>query len=163
MEPELDQDRAFGHQAALKGHDLGVGPLPLLFGGETLDPFDQDPAVPGAVEDGHAPPAREVGVKAPKEMVPLLPLGRRGVGLDPEMAGVEPGDEALDRPALTRSVPALEHDGQGRAQTAVADEATGQEAEMKEPALEGGTVLLALRRRHLEAEIDLVKLVHIRH
>ncbi len=34
---------------------------------------------------------------------------------------------------------------------------------MQEPPLKGGHAFLALRRRHLEVEIDLVKLVHIRH
>ena len=35
-----------------------VRPAPLLLGGEALDPLDEHPAVPGAVEHGHAAPAR---------------------------------------------------------------------------------------------------------
>src|ERR1044071_3649521 len=40
VKPELDQDRALFGQALLEGDDLLVGPAPLLFAGEALDPLD---------------------------------------------------------------------------------------------------------------------------
>ena len=39
----------------------------------------------------------------------LLVVGRRGEGRDAHVAGIEVGDEPLDRAALARRVPALEH------------------------------------------------------
>src|SRR6185437_13416687 len=70
VQPELDQDRAVVHQRPLELADLLVGPAPLVLGGEALDPLDQDPAVPGPVEHGHAAPARQLRPEPPEIVVP---------------------------------------------------------------------------------------------
>src|SRR5215217_7962038 len=45
--------------------------------------------------------------------------GRRRVLLDAHVAWVQLGDEPLDRPALARRIPALQHDAQRRAEPRV--------------------------------------------
>ena len=69
--------------------DLGIGALPFLFGREALDPFDQDAAVPAAVEDREPPGARQVTPESPEVVLGALFVGRRGDRNDLVRAGVE--------------------------------------------------------------------------
>ena len=68
---------ALVRERALEVVDLAVGAHPLLAAREALDPLDENPAVPRAVEDGHASPARDLRPEAPQEVVALL-VRRRG-------------------------------------------------------------------------------------
>src|SRR5262249_54454573 len=57
VQPALDEDHALLPQRALERVDLLVGAAPVLLRRQLLDALDQHPAVPGAVEHGHATPA----------------------------------------------------------------------------------------------------------
>ena len=93
---------------ALEVVDLVVGALPLLLGGELLDPLDEHAPVPRAVVDGHPAPARQRGPEAPaasggasrRRSAPRTARRARDAG--------RARDEALDRAALAARVPALE-------------------------------------------------------
>jgi hypothetical protein len=83
-------------------------------------------------------------------MVPLFPLRGGSVGLYPHVAGVEPPDETLDGTALARSVPTFENYAQWRAQPAVAHQASGQEAQVEEAALQAHQAALTLLPGHFD-------------
>ena len=72
MHPELDDDGSFDREAALKADDLVVSPGPLLNGRKFFDPFDEDTAVPAAVEHAHAASARDLAPEPPEEVVAKL-------------------------------------------------------------------------------------------
>ena len=115
--------------------DLAVGALPLGLGGESLDPLDEHPAVPGAVEHRHPAPARERRGEAPQEVVAALALGRGGELGDGVVPGVQRRGQPADRAALAGGVPALEQDGERRSEVPVADLAAGLQAQRGQPAL----------------------------
>src|SRR2546430_3116553 len=48
-------------QGALERDDLVISPAPLRLARESLDTFDEHPAVPGPVEHGHRSEERRVG------------------------------------------------------------------------------------------------------
>ena len=77
VHPELDHDHALFGQGVFEVVDLVVGPAPLLLGGQLLHPLDQDPAVPAAVEDGHAAPT---GQRAARSATGSGGATRRGWG-----------------------------------------------------------------------------------
>src|SRR5258706_4062586 len=68
-QPELCDHRAGLDQLLLEGVDLGEGPLPVLGRAETLDPLDQDPAMPAAVVNGDVALARQRAPEAPQVRV----------------------------------------------------------------------------------------------
>src|SRR3954447_18541412 len=74
-EPELDHDDAGTVELLLEVVDLAVGPQPLGRAGEPLHPLDQDPAVPGAVEDPDVALARHVAREAPEVGAAFLLVG----------------------------------------------------------------------------------------
>ena len=76
VHPELDHDHPLFGQGVLEVVDLLIGPAPLHLGRQVLDPLDQDPPVPAAVEDRHAAPSGQRRPEAPQEVVPQL-VGRR--------------------------------------------------------------------------------------
>ena len=108
-----------------------------------LDPLDQYPAVPGAVEDGHPAPPWDEREEAPHEV--MTQLARRGCG--ERGNGVVPGVDGLcqptDRPSLAGGVPPLHDHEEWRTNAllavtagARADEATADQSEVKQPSLE---------------------------
>jgi hypothetical protein len=135
MHPELHEDHALGREAGLEGRDLAVGPLPLLLGGEPLDPLDEDPAVPGPVEHRHAAPARKLGPEPPQEVVALLVVRRCRELRNAHVPRVEMVHEPLDGAALAGGVPALEDDAQRRPDGAVAQLTAEGEAQPQESVL----------------------------
>ena len=94
--------------------DLLVRPRPLLLRGVALDPLDEHPAVPGAVQDREAAPARQHRPEPPEEVVALLVVRRGGELRHPHVPRVQRLDQALDRAALPGGVPALEDHAQRR-------------------------------------------------
>ena len=98
-------------QLLLEVVDLAVGPAPLGRAGEPLDPLDQHPAVPGAVEDRDPPVARHIAPEPPEIGPPLLLVGRCRDRIDPVLARVERHGHAADGAALAGGVVPLEdHD-----------------------------------------------------
>ena len=93
----------------LERDDLVVRAAPLGLGREALDPLDQHPPVPRAVEHDHAAPAGKHRPESPQEVVALLALARCGELLDPHMPRIQRPGQAADRAALAGGVPALEH------------------------------------------------------
>ncbi len=160
VHPELDQDHALGGQRGLQVHDLGVRPLPRVHGREALDPFHEHPAVPGAVEHGHAAPAGQDRPEAPQEVVPLLVVaGRRELG-DPHVPGVELADQALDGPALAGGVPALEQHAQRRSELTGPDLPAEQKPQVHQTLLGSLQVGLALLLGDLLAQVDVRESAH---
>jgi hypothetical protein len=160
VHPELDQDRALGGEGGLEVDDLLVRPLPRLLGGEPLDPLDQHPAVPGAVQHGHATPAGQHRPEPPQEVVPLLVVGGGGELGDPHVPGVQLADEALDRPALPGGVPALEQHAQRRTELPPADLSAEQQAQVDQSLLGLLELLLGLLLRQADREVDVVEPAH---
>jgi hypothetical protein len=160
VHPELDQDRALGRQRRLEVDDLAVRPAPGLLGGEALDPLDEHPAVPGAVEDGHAAPAREHRPEAPEEVVPLLVVRRRRELRHPRVPRVELVDQPLDGAALAGGVPALEQHQQRRADLAAADLTAEQQPQVHQSFLGLRQLLLGVLLRQVPAEVHLRQAAH---
>ena len=120
-------------EGALEVHDLGVGARPLLGGRKALHPLHQHAPVPGAVEHGHATPPGKRRPEAPEEVVALLVRrGRRELG-HMHVARIELLDQALERSALPRGVPALEHHRPAAVRCPVV---AGELAAQREPQLE---------------------------
>src|SRR3954453_18438851 len=107
-EPELDHDDAGAVELLLEVVDLAVGPQPLGRAGEALHPLDQDPAVPGAVEDRDVALARHVAPEAPEVGAGLLLVGGCCDRVDPEPSRVERRRHTADAAALAGRVVALE-------------------------------------------------------
>ena len=103
-------------QLILEVVDLGVGPLPLGLLGEALDPLDQHPAVPAAVEDGHPPGPRQMPPEPPEVVLRPFLVGRSGDRNHLIVARVEGRDDAADGAALAGGVPSLEDEDGGDAQ-----------------------------------------------
>ena len=135
VHPELDDDHSFFGQAVLEVVDLLIRPAPLDLGGQVLDPFDEDPAVPTAVEDGHAAPSGQRRPEAPQEVVAQL-VGRRcGERRDVHVPGVERLDQPLDGATLAGGVPALEDDADRRAELAVVELTAVDQPQVQQAAL----------------------------
>jgi hypothetical protein len=160
VHPELDEDHPLGREGLLELHDLLVGARPLLLGGELLDPLHEHASVPGAVEHGHASPARQHGPEPPEEVVALLVVGGRGELRHTDVAGVERGDQALDRSALPRRVPALEDDAQRRPEPGLADLPTQHQAQVQQAPRRGLQPGRLLTLRHPDGEVDLGQPAH---
>src|SRR3954469_12613635 len=147
-EPELDHDDAGAVELLLEVVDLAVGPQPLSRAGEALHPLDQDPAVPGAVEDRDVALARHVAPEAPEVGAGLLLVGGRSDGVDPEAPRVERRRRAADAAALAGRVVALEDGDHGPAPEGLAV------GEPRQAVLLGREPGLVLRRlqgvRHVE-------------
>src|SRR3954451_21432444 len=160
VQPQLHEYRAVPGEHLLEPVDLVVGAPPLLDGGEALDTLDQDPAVPGAVEDRHAAPAGQRGPEAPQPRVAQLVMGRRGVLLHAHVARVELGHEALDRAALAARVPALEYDAQRWAEPLVAVQSGQLEAELLHARLRLLQALLGLLLGEVRSHVEFVQTPH---
>src|SRR3954466_14339917 len=139
-EPELDYDDAGLRELLLEVVDLAVGPQPLGRAGEALHALDQDPPVPGAVEDRDVAVAGHVAPEPPEVGPGLLLVGRRGHGVDPEAARVERRRRTADAAALAGGVVALEDGDHGPAPEGLAVDQPGQ------PVLLGREPGLVLRR-----------------
>src|SRR6185503_11013017 len=127
---------------------------------EALDPLDQHPSVPGAIEDGHPAPAGQRRPEAAEEMVALLVLVGRGELGDADVARVQRRHQPLDRPALAGGVPALEDDHERRPEGAIADQAAERQPQLRQPPsllLQPRFFLLTAQAR---TEIDVVKASH---
>ena len=160
VHPELDEDGALHDQHRLELADLGVGPLPRVVVGVPLDAFDQHPAVPGAVEDGHATPAGQLRPEPPQPVVPQLVLRGRRERAHADVARIELPDEPLDRSALAGSVPALEDDAHRRAELAVPDETAEPQPQGQQPALLLLEPLLRLLLRQRQRHVELIESSH---
>ena len=106
------------------------------------------------------PQPGSAGPEAPEEVVALLVVRRRSEGRDAHVAGVEVGDEPLDRTALARRVPALEHRAHGRPERAVADEAAAREAQLQEAPAALLEPRLLLLPAESQREVELVQPPH---
>ena len=84
-------------------------PAVLLRGAEAHHPLDPGPVVPGPVEQHDLAGRRQVLDVALEVPLGALALGRRRQRHDPGDPGVQVLGDALDRAALARRVPALEH------------------------------------------------------
>src|SRR3954452_10434077 len=96
VEPELDQDRALVGERALKAVYLVIRAQPLLAGRVLLDPLDEHPPIPRAVEHGHPSPTRQIGPEAPEEVMALLVMGRCRELHDPNVPRIDLGYQPLD-------------------------------------------------------------------
>ena len=118
-----------------KRRDLVVGPAPLLLGGQLLDPLHQHPPVPAS---GRARPCRPSRAAPARTATRSGGAARRGGRPElghPDVAGVERWPPAADGPPLAGGVPALEDDADRRAQSAVAEQAAVDQAQVEEPPL----------------------------
>ena len=100
VQEQLDQTDAVIDEHLFEGVDLVIGSLPLFWAGQSLDAFDQDPPVPGSVEDCDIPGRRQLLPKAPEKVATLLLWA--GLADRPNLnpAWVEPLGQTLDRAAL---------------------------------------------------------------
>src|SRR5688572_29811225 len=110
VEEDLDHRTAVVGELLFELVDLVVGAAPLVLRGELLDPLDEHPAVPGAVEHRDLARTRKLLPEPPEVMARLLVRARRRDRVDLEAAGVEFLREPADRAAFPRGVPALERD-----------------------------------------------------
>src|SRR5262249_36108792 len=110
LQPVLEQvDPRVDHQLLDQRRDLEE-PLHLLLAAEAHDALDPGAVVPPAAED-HVPARRwKVREVALRVHLRLLALGRRRQRDHPEDARADPFRDRLDRPALSGTVAALEHD-----------------------------------------------------
>src|SRR5688572_9567852 len=117
-EPVLDQRDPAPDEHALelraRAEELHV----LVVGAEPHDPFDPGAVVPGPVEQDHLPPGRQMGDVPLEVPQALLDVTGCRQGDDPGEPRVEHLGDALDRPALTCGVPALEDDDDAQATSA---------------------------------------------
>ena len=156
MQPELDHDHAFVGQRPLELDDLPVGAPPLLLGGESFDPFDQDAAVPGPVKHRHASPARQRRPEPPQEVVAFLVIAGRAELGDPDVPRVQRRHEPFDRTALAGGVPPLENHADRRPELRIVpDQAAQHQPQLQQPALSRGQAGRFLIRGELQAEIQL--------
>ena len=102
---------------------------------EALDPLDEHPAVPAAVEHRHPAEPGDLRVEAPQERVALLVERRLGERRHLVVARIERLDDALDGTALAGGVAALEHEQQARAELAGAHLAAEVQAQLQPPPL----------------------------
>ena len=135
MHPELHQDDALDHQRLLEVANGLVGALPLGAGGIPLDPLDEHPAVPAAIEHCHTAQAGHLAGEAPQEVVPLLSRCGGRVVHDRVVTGVEVPDDGLDRPTLARCIGPLEQYEQARPDTTVAELSAQLEAQLQQSTL----------------------------
>ncbi len=110
MEPEFEDQRPlvgqhlFEAQVALH-RLLQVGHLAA-----SVDAIDQGLAIPGALEDGHAPLGRQQAPEAPHRRAVALLVGGLAQAVRVDVAGVEPGIEQAHRLAPAAAVdPAYDH------------------------------------------------------
>ena len=89
----------------------------------------------------------------------LLVRGRRRILHDAHVARVEMVDEALDRAALARGVPALEEHAQRRPDLR-RQLAAEPQPQPEQPLLGGGELLRLLLARELEREIEGIEVAH---
>ena len=115
LDPEFQHHGAPLRQLALEFVDLIVGPLPVLFGAEALQPLHHHPAVPGAVEDGKVPASGQLGPETPQILAVQLMGLRRGDGDHVEAPGIQVPGQTPDVSALARGVPSLIADHHGDA------------------------------------------------
>ena len=125
VQPVLHHDPTVLGELPLEIVDLPECPPPVVLAAKALDPFHQNAAIPGAVEDRHAAVRRDLPPKPP-EVVGLFLLGR-GLGDRNHrvVARVDGARQPANRPAFAGGVPTLEdeHDRpagrQGRAERLV--------------------------------------------
>ena len=117
---------------------------PLGSVGEALDPLDQHPAVPAAIEHRHLTQAGQLAVEAPQEVLVLLLERRLGVRHHRVVPWVEVADERLDRAALAGRIGALHHDQQAGPERARAHQPAEVQPQLREPPLPLGKPLLVL-------------------
>src|SRR6202521_116240 len=108
LQPELDDDRVAGCELFLELVDLVVGTHPLIDGAITFHPLDQQPTVPGAIENHDTAVRRNVTPEAPQIGLRALFLGRRGDGHGDVLPRIERAGDAPNRAAFAGSVRALE-------------------------------------------------------
>ena len=65
VQPDLHHDAAVFNQLILKVIDFGITAHPRLFVDQVFDPFDQDPTVPTAIKNCHAPGAADMAPESP--------------------------------------------------------------------------------------------------
>ena len=157
VHPELDHDHALLGQRVLEVGDLLVGAAPLHLGGQVLDPLDQDPPVPAAVEDGHAAPSGKGRPEAPQEVVAQLVGGRCGKGRDVDVPGVERLDQPLDGAALAGGVPPLEDDAHRRPELALVELPAVDQPEVQQAALRPAEAFALLVLGQLAREVGVLQ------
>ena len=96
LEPEFDDHRPCRHQLVLEIVDLGVGPQPVGFGAEALDPLDQYPAVPTSGRRCRCARCAAGAARSARGRAGRAPPGGRGDGNDLVLAGVDGLDRASD-------------------------------------------------------------------
>ena len=110
LEPVLEQDHARVDDCLLdEGNELEE-PGRLLFRAKAHDRFDPGAVVPASIEDHDLTPGGKVGDVALHVHLRAFTLVGGGQCDDPEDPGAHPLGEPLDDAALSRGVPALEHD-----------------------------------------------------
>ena len=110
MHQELDDSDAIVRKLPFELVDLAVGSLPRLFVAEALDPFDQDAAIPGAVENRPVAANRQPLPEAPEIVAPLFFGGRCADAPDMHRFGFEAVNHAADQATLACGVPAVDAD-----------------------------------------------------
>jgi hypothetical protein len=114
----------------------------------------------GSIEHRHAAPARKLGVEAGQEVVPLLVAGRSGKLGHTHVPGVEPPDESLDRTALARGIPSLEHHTHRGTEGPVSSQATQHQPQVEQAPLGGGQPGLLLVPRQAERQVNVIEAGH---
>ncbi len=93
--------------------DLSVGPLPLLLGGESLDPLHEHAPVPAPIEDRDAAGPGQLSPESPEVMASLFFVRRSGHLDHLVVASVQGARQHAARPTLARRVPPLQDDNRG--------------------------------------------------
>jgi hypothetical protein len=155
VQPELDDDHALVGQRPFEVDDLPVGAPPLLLGGEPLDSFYQNAAVPGPVQHRHASPAGQDRPEPPQEVVAFFVVARRAELGDPDMPRVKRRDEPLDRATLPGGIPPLEDHADRRPELRVVPDLAAQDQpQLQQTALSRGQAVRLLLRGELQPEIQ---------
>ena len=97
-------------QDALEFIDLTVGTLPFGLRTKALDAFDENAAIPRAVENGDFSATRELVPEPPEVMMRVFLVGRLDRRVNADVAGIEALDQPLDHPAFARGVGPLDDD-----------------------------------------------------
>jgi len=101
-------------ELALEVVDLSIGSLPLVFGGETFDPLDENTSIPGAVEDHDLLVVWgfQATPEAPQVMMGLVLSFRRCDRVDLVATRVDLFGRSPDGTPLARRVPPFHDDDQ---------------------------------------------------
>ena len=108
VQPELRDIVAAFDKLTFEVIDLVVGPLPFRGSGEAFDPFHENPAVPGSVEDHDLARRRQIAPEAPQVVELALLLGGGGHRDHPIVTGLHGAGDPPDEPAFSGGIPPLE-------------------------------------------------------